>query len=76
MSFCTVRAKVSKFTFHDLRRSCITNWAKSLPIHVVQDLAGHSDIATTRSYYLSVSKADMHEARKIQEKFLSKLTDF
>ncbi|MFC1737588.1 hypothetical protein ACFL1G_00880 [Planctomycetota bacterium] len=38
----------------DFRRSCITNWVRELPIHVVQKLAGHSDIKTTRLYYLSV----------------------
>jgi integrase len=29
----------------------ITNWAQKLPIQVVQQLAGHSDISTTRKYY-------------------------
>jgi len=72
--FCK-RAKVSKFCFHDLRRSCITNWAKILPIHVVQELAGHSKIETTRKYYLSVGKSDMEMARKIQEEVLAKLTN-
>src|SRR5688572_26536580 len=31
-----------EFTIHDLRRSCITNWARKLPIHVVRQLAGHA----------------------------------
>jgi len=31
----------------DLRRSCITNWAKELPAHVAQRLAGHSSLETT-----------------------------
>ena len=46
----TQRKKVGlkNFTYHDLRRSCITNWAKELPAHVVQKLAGHSDIKTTK----------------------------
>lgn len=36
--FKTLCRKVSlpKYSIHDLRRSCITNWAKHLPIHVVQ----------------------------------------
>jgi integrase len=41
-------AGVKPFCFHDLRRSCITNWARHLPIHAVQELAGHSKIETTR----------------------------
>lgn len=73
--FCK-RAKVGEFCFHDLRRSCITNWAKLLPIHAVQDLAGHSKIETTRKYYLSVGKSDRDLARKIQEEVMAKLTNY
>ena len=51
------RAGVEKCTLHDLRRSAITNWAQKLPIQVVQQLAGHSDITTTRKYYPSVHAA-------------------
>ncbi|MCK4294776.1 MAG: tyrosine-type recombinase/integrase [Planctomycetes bacterium] len=47
-------AGANPFTFHDLRRSCIANWSKKLPIQTVQQLAGHSSIETTRKYYLSV----------------------
>jgi integrase len=45
-------------------QSAITNWAKSLPIQVVQKLAGHSDISTTRKYYLAVRNENMEQARK------------
>ena len=38
------KAGVDKCTLHDLRRSAITIWAGNLPIQVVQQLAGHSDI--------------------------------
>jgi len=70
------RAGVAKCSLHDLRRSCITNWARELPIHVVQKLAGHSDIKTTRLYYLSVEQSDLEKARLVQEKILgSVLTD-
>ena len=70
--FITLRrhAEIAKCTLHDLRRSCITNWAKVLPIHVVQKLAGHSDIKTTRLYYLAVEESDLERARKVQEKIL------
>ena len=40
-------AGIKQFCFHDLRRTCITNWARHLPIHAVQELAGHSKIETT-----------------------------
>ena len=58
--FNTIRrhANVAKCTIHDLRRSAITNWAKDLPIQVVQALAGHADITTTRKYYLAVRPED------------------
>jgi integrase len=64
------RAGVAKFTYHDLRRSCITNWARHLPIHVVQKLAGHSDIKTTQAYYLPVQHDDLEKARRVQSKIL------
>lgn len=61
------RAGVDPYTIHDLRRSCITNWAKALPIHVVQELAGHSDIKTTRQFYLSVQEEDVAKAQAVQQ---------
>ena len=70
------RAKVDFFTPHDFRRSCITNWAKKLPIQTVQHLAGHSNIMTTKKYYLSVQNSDLEEARKIQSEVMTKLTNF
>jgi integrase len=69
-------AAVAECTLHDLRRSCITNWAKVLPIYVVQKLAGHSDIKTTQKYYLAVQEEDLEMARRVQSKILeSNLTD-
>jgi integrase len=61
------RAGVGPYTLHDLRRSCITNWARHLPVHVVQELAGHSDIQTTQRYYLSVHAEDLARARRVQD---------
>jgi integrase len=70
------RAGVAKCTLHDFRRSCITNWAKEVPIHVVQKLAGHSDIKTTRMYYLAVEESDLEKARQAQKNILATvLTD-
>jgi integrase len=73
--FCK-RAGVKEFCLHDLRRSCITNWAGRLPIHAVQEFAGHSDMETTREFYLSVGKSDRNLAREIQENIVTKLTNF
>lgn len=69
-------ADVEYFTPHDLRRSCITNWARRLPIQTVQHLAGHSSIATTRKYYLAVLEADCTAAREIQSELMTSLTNF
>lgn len=66
---------VGGFTLHDLRRSCITNWARNLPIHVTQQLAGHSDIHTTQGYYLSVQADDLAKAKRVQSKLMTGLKD-
>jgi integrase len=65
------QAGVKPYTIHDLRRSCITNWAKALPVHVVKELAGHSDIRTTQEYYLSVQADDVAKAQQAQGEILN-----
>ena len=69
-------ATVNPFTLHDLRRSCITNWSKELPIQTVQHHAGHSSIETTRKYYLSVQQSDLNTARQVQSKLITSVTNF
>ncbi|MFC1763268.1 tyrosine-type recombinase/integrase [Planctomycetota bacterium] len=69
-------AEVEYFTPHDLRRSCITNWARKLPIQTVQHLAGHSSITTTRKYYLAVLETDCNAAREIQSEIMTSLTNY
>jgi len=64
------RSGIARCTIHDLRRSAITNWAQRLPIQVVQQLAGHSNIATTRRYYLAVRPEDMDSANRITNEIL------
>jgi integrase len=66
------RANVAECTIHDLRRSAITNWAQSLPIQVVQALAGHSNITTTRKYYLAVRSEDIVSANNLLNSILAK----
>jgi len=63
---------VSYCTLHDLRRTAITNWAKKLPIQIVQQLAGHEDISTTRKYYLAVRSEDIATANKFLNQILAK----
>ena len=69
-------AGANPYTLHDLRRSCITNWSRKLPIQTVQQLAGHSSIETTRKYYLSVQQSDLNMARLVQSKVMTSLTNF
>jgi integrase len=57
-------AEVEKATFHDLRRSAITNWARRVPAHVTQRLAGHVAITTTMQFYVSVLDDDLDVARQ------------
>jgi len=58
------------YTLHDLHRSCITNWARHLPIFVVQQLAGHSGIRTIQRYYLLVQQQDLRSVRAVQSSLL------
>ena len=64
------RSGIDKCTPHDLRRSAITNWAQHLPIQVVQQFVGHSNITTTRKYYLAVRSEDIVSASKMMNKIL------
>jgi len=66
------RANVAECTIHDFRRSAITNWAKRLPIQVMQALAGHSNIATTKKYYLAVRSEDFATASELLNCILAK----
>jgi len=43
-----------------------------LPIQVVQTLAGHADIKTTRKYYLAVRPEDFDSANEVLNLVLNK----
>ncbi|HUU15733.1 MAG TPA: hypothetical protein VMW72_01175 [Sedimentisphaerales bacterium] len=47
--------------------------ASQLPIRVVQQLAGHSDIAATRKYYLTVQSQDIVFANKVLKNLFAKV---
>jgi integrase len=54
-----------QLTIHCLRKSCGQNWANHLPIHVVKELLGHSDISTTQKFYNQVEKDQRRQAAKV-----------
>ena len=51
-------------TFHDLRRTAITNWFYAgLELNEVMKIAGHSSIETTQKYYMAVKDGLIDKAR-------------
>jgi integrase len=59
------KAAVKKGTFHDIRRTAITNWLyQGLSIYDVMKLAGHSKFETTYKFYLQVKDGLLERARK------------
>jgi integrase len=60
------RADIEYGTFHDLRRTTISNWlAKGLSEFEVMKLAGHSNFSTTHRFYLRVRDDMIDRARKV-----------
>lgn len=59
------RAKVKPGTFHDLRRTYLTELAENgLPMHFLQKIAGHSSLTTTMTYYVAVRDKKMLQQTK------------
>jgi integrase len=59
------RAGIDYGTFHDLRRTTISNWlAKGLSEFEVMKLAGHANFSTTHRFYLRVRDDVIDRARK------------
>jgi integrase len=59
------RAGIDEGTFHDLRRTCITNWfAYGMSEYEVMIMAGHSSFETTRKFYLAIRNDLIDLARK------------
>ncbi len=62
------RAGIASGTFHDLRRTCLSNWiVQGLSLHEVKELAGHAEIETTDRFYLAVRKDVVDRARAASE---------
>ena len=64
------KAGLPKCSFHDLRKSYCTNLAGAVPLHVVQELAGHADIRTTRKHYIKVRDEQIESARRALEEVM------
>jgi integrase len=61
-------AGIETGTFHDLRRTCLSNWvAQGLSLHEAKELAGHARIETTERFYLAIRKDVMDRARAASE---------
>lgn len=69
------KAGLPKCSMHDLRRSFCTNLSRAMPMHVVQELAGHSDIRTTRRFYVQVEPELMQRACRALETALDEATE-
>ena len=60
-----VMAHVEKRTFHDIRRTAITNWFRQgLSEYDVMTLAGHANFSTTHEFYLAVADDLIARARQ------------
>ncbi len=64
------KAGLPTCSFHDLRKSYCTNLAGAVPLHVVQELAGHADIRTTRKHYVKVRDEQIDLARRALEEVM------
>jgi len=64
------RAGVKGKTYHDLRRTCLTEWSRILEPKDLMDLAGHSKIETTMTYYIALDESRVDRARKASDKML------
>jgi len=63
--------KVMKhLTFHDLRRTCITEWSMELPPHEVLKLSGLSDMDILLNHYAGYGQSSMARARCVSSQNL------
>ncbi|RKY05468.1 MAG: hypothetical protein DRP56_08915 [Planctomycetota bacterium] len=58
-------AGIKRGTFHDFRRTCITNWfAYGLSEFEVMVMAGHASFETTRRFYMAIRNDLLDRARQ------------
>src|SRR5262249_49349830 len=62
------RAGFAGWSVYSLRHYAITTWLrKGIPVHVVQKMAGHKNLATTQ-HYVHFLKTDLEDgARRLNE---------
>ena len=69
------RAGIDEGMFHDIRRTCITNWfANGLSEFDVMTMAGHSSFSTTHKFYLAVRKDLIGRARKASSEAMKSIS--
>ena len=57
-------AGLAGWSVYSLRHYAITSWLrKGVPVHVVQKMAGHKNLATTQ-HYVHFLKGDLEEAAR------------
>jgi len=61
---------VGKLTVHTLRKCCGQNWADYLPMNVVKELMGHSNIATTQEFYTTFDRDHQKKAAQVFQRLL------
>jgi integrase len=58
--------------FHDLRRTCLTNWfSNGLSEHDVMTMAGHASFETTRLFYLAVRDDLLERTRQASSRVMA-----
>jgi len=61
-------AGIESAKFHDLRRTCLTNWlTNGLGEYDVMHLAGHADFQTTHRFYSAVREDLLDHTREITQ---------
>lgn len=66
------QAGVDHGSFHDLRRTCLTNlFDKGLDEFDVMSLAGHAEFETTRRFYLAIRDDLLQRARNAMQQVLN-----
>jgi integrase len=59
------RAGIQAGEFHDLRRTCLSNWLRNgMREYEVMALAGHSSFETTHKFYVAISQDLLDRARE------------